>query len=130
MYLSKPPELSKGPRPPLGAPIQNSWFSVLTRYLEEPLDASCEFLDAELEGRRSIFVEALRKFCHMVGQWTFPRDVGEGFWLPNELKYGDNYEYRRRALEIDIASIDVIDAYKELVRQGRRKLGVDVAPGA
>jgi hypothetical protein len=109
-----------------GAPIRSSWFDILTRYIEEPLDASNEFLDADLESARSTLVEVLRKFCGIVAHWTFPQDTGGGFWLPNELKYGESDEYIRRSLEIDLASNEVIEAYKSLVRLARRKLGVDV----
>lgn len=113
-----------------GAPFRRDWYTILTTYLEEPRDASCEFLDADLESARSIFVETLRSFCAMVGKWTFPSENGDGFWLPEELKYGDNDEYLRKSFEIDISSNEVIECYKSLVRQARRKLGVDVTPEA
>lgn len=110
-----------------GAPIMDYWYNGLVAFLEEVPDVADEFLDADLEALRLALIDAVHAYTDHVGQWTFPRDRGEGNALPSEMKYGDSNEYQRRVSELDRESNAINDRYGELVRQGRRKLGVDVS---
>jgi hypothetical protein len=109
-----------------GAPMRNPWYNRLALLAEEPLDVADEYLDADLESLRAQLSDAIEEFVDTTVDWLFSRDRGEGFWLPDELKYRDNNEYIRQSSEIDRLSAALIEAYEGLVRQGRKKLGVDV----
>ncbi len=109
----------------VGAPFFNSKIQLLHRFLPESDDPSYEFLDSDLEGLRARLVSAIDSYTENVAQWTFPSD-GDVNVLPPEMKHTDTETYYERARVLSKQEIEIVCAYEDIVRAGRRKLAVDI----
>jgi hypothetical protein len=108
-----------------------------------------EFLDTDLEGFRVKLAEQIKKFVHMLGDYTFPLRRTDELWnrLPpeperdfelighlrtiaeNEEDFQKMMDEQRKHLrqareEMNSLANEICSTYDEFIRLGRRKLGV------
>jgi hypothetical protein len=109
-----------------GAPFRASIFSEFDRFVVENDNPAMEFLDADLEGQRVALVEAVHEFSHYLAKHTWR--VGESMQsVPSEWVETQLGRYDKVVEQLNSMSTTVAEKYAALVREARRRLGVDVA---
>jgi hypothetical protein len=109
-----------------GAPIFHKHMTPLYAFLEDAKDPAYEFLDADLDSLRADLLAAIDDYTEKVVSWTFPSRDPERNTLPPEMKERDPELYYERVSALSRAEVKVSDAYDALVREARRKLGIDL----
>jgi len=110
----------------VGAPYAEKLMIPIYRFVDDSEDPGREYLDADLEGARAALLASARDLTDGVTNWTFPTNQGPIHALPHELKYSNPDRYYEQARELSRREVQFIECYDNLVRNARRKLGVDI----
>lgn len=109
-----------------GGPFKLSWIDSLDAFVHKSYDPSREFLDADLEGMRAKLVKDVRQFLGFMAMNTFPLRDDSGFQsVAKEWGYKDPRRLQEVVNKLNSLSTTVAKSYGALVREGRRRLGVD-----
>lgn len=112
-----------------GAPFHTSLFDELDRFVTESEAPTMEFIDADLEGMRVALAESVAKFAHYLSLNTWR--LGEKMQsVPSEWQDNKPEHFDKVVRTLNAMSTDAVACYKTLVREGRRRLGVDPATAA
>jgi hypothetical protein len=110
---------------PWGAAFPLGKMDQLYRFLDHCTRPEFEFIDADLKGLRASFAESVERFCAAIGIYTFPLDNRlEWSNVPREWEFAQAERYGKAINELTDSSNEVCAKYDELIRLGRRKLGV------
>jgi hypothetical protein len=110
---------------PWGAAFPLSRIDQLYHFLQHCDRPEFEFIDMDLEGLRADLAESADRFCAAIAIQTFPLDSRPEFSnVPREWEFTQMERYGKAIKELADLSNEVCDKYDELVRLGRRKLGI------
>jgi len=87
-----------------------------------------EFIDLDLEIRRSELTDKINTFLNVLNRVTFTVEGWENndqMAVHPDIKYSDRETYYQAIKDIDQAAKKVCVAYDDLIRLGRRKLAVE-----
>jgi hypothetical protein len=108
-----------------GGPFKLNRTDPLDAFLHKGDDPSREFLDADLEGMRAKLLKDVHEFLHFMAYNTFP-ERETGFQSVNkEWGYKNPARLKEVVDKLNRLSTEVASSYRTLVREGRRRLGVD-----
>ena len=106
-----------------GSPFQLSRLEPLDEFAEKARDPSREFLDADLEGMRGKLIEAIGEFRYYMSTHTWPMSGSKYQAIPREWEDDQPKRFVETIDKLNDLSRAVAVAYKELVREARRRLG-------
>ena len=86
-------------------------------------DAEHEFMDDELEAKRKRLHELIGDYTSLISGNTFPTDSGQQT-VPPEWEYNQPERFGKVVGELHEKAGAVVEAHQDLVRTGRKKLGV------
>ncbi len=86
-------------------------------------DAEHEFLDEQLESKRERLHDLIGDYTSLIGNKTFPTDDGR-HTVPPEWEREQPERFAKAVNELHEKAENVVEAHQNLVRTGRRKLGV------
>ena len=112
-----------------GASFHSSIFSTLDEFVVRNDDPSMEFLDADLEGLRVKLVKEIHEFAHYLAHQTWRTDK-EWQSVPPEWQHEQPKRYDEVIDRINELSKKASESYRALVREARRRLGVQASPNA
>jgi len=106
-----------------GASFKLSELDSIHVFAEKSEDPSAEFIDADLEGMRSNLIKAIRDFGYYLSTHTWP--THNGFQsVPVEWEDRQPARHSEVVSQLNKLSTVVVSTYSILVREGRRRLGV------
>jgi hypothetical protein len=108
-----------------GEPFDRRCFRDLWAFKTECSNPAFEFLDADLDGLRAALLTTIIQFQNVHAPETFTLDSDlDWSQVPSELKWREPQRYRKIIDDIHAAASAVCNSYDQLIRSGRRKLGV------
>jgi hypothetical protein len=107
-----------------GNPFKLDRLNPLDEFVQKSQNPSIEFLDADLEGMRVELVERIRIFAQCVGMNTWPMESRDWQAVPREWEDQQPRRFIEVIKKLNDLSRDVVTAYKALIREARRRLGV------
>lgn len=109
-----------------GFSFSRSKLDDFNRFLWQCDDPSHEFIDADLEGLRGQLIADIAKFVDLIGTNTWPlRDTTDRNSVPEEWEYEQPERFDRVVGEIHGLGKEIADCYVTMVRECRRRLGVE-----
>jgi hypothetical protein len=96
-------------------------FEKFLSYCDRP---EVEFMDSDLESLRVKLAESINTFTWSIANNVYPTRSPGYYSVPSEWAYEQPSRYREAGEQIHKTKQEVCRAYDELIRQGRRKLGV------
>lgn len=103
-------------------PFRLATFESLDNFLQSSDDPSKEFIDADLEGLRAKLVSKSYTFRNYLCTNTWP--LGKLQSVPPEWQDTQWERFKEVVDQLNTMSTDVAQAYADLIREARRKLGV------
>lgn len=107
-----------------GFSFQRKPLEPLSQYAHYGDRVVYEFLDADLESARGEFLSAVRRFTDVLATNTWPTHREDTFSVPEEWEVTQPERFYRVVEEIHYAAKAVETTYENLIRVGRRRLGV------
>jgi hypothetical protein len=108
-----------------GLPFPREKHEDIRSFLSHSTKPEFEFIDIDLEGLRVNLVDSVREFLMAIGQYTFDYDRRDGWSsVPRDWAYRQREQFHQARKKLNALSYKVCESYDELIRLGRRKLGV------
>lgn len=107
-----------------GAPFKLARLDALDSFADKSDDPTLEFLDADLEGLRGALRSSLAEFRNYLSTHTWPMHNSDFQAIPREWEDQQPKRFVEVIDRLNDLSRQVVAAYRELVREGRRRLGV------
>jgi hypothetical protein len=109
-----------------GTPFLRNRHDDLLRYLDQCKSPEFEFINSDLETRRSQLTKNIQEFQDILSNTTFYLDTRPSYLaIAPDIKYVLGSDYFQIIRKVETAANQVCLAYDELVRFGRRNLAVD-----
>jgi len=108
-----------------GFSFQLDALNDLNNFLDLNNAPAFEFIDSDLEGAKSNLESEITYFLQLIDQNTFPTTHNIRLYhVPPEWETENNEHFNKIVNEIHTASQTIYTLYKDLLRMGRRKLGI------
>ncbi len=107
---------------PVGVSFHRDKPKELFEFLYYWNDAEHEFLDTELDAKRSQLYAVISEYLHVLGKntWSIPKSDYQG--IPEEWEWNQPERLAEVVRKIENLSTRLVECYDDLIRTGRRKL--------